>query len=285
MVDGDPFDNLVAAPGLVSVPKKGKLTPKAGKPAVAGWWKRPQVLAIASVALLALVVLFAVGVFRVKTAEGSILVVEVNEPNPDVFVDGEKVTVTWGKDGKTAEISVKQGTRKVEVKKEGFSVFGEEVDLQDGKRSVLTARLVSQASPVQPPRPGDKPAPLMGNNTAAQVRQAQEGWAKYLGREVEEDDEVVPGVKMKFVLIPPGTFWMGSPDRETGHRPDEVQHEVTITHPFYLGKYEVTQEQYEALMGKENNNSQWKGADLPVEGVSWVGADASAKEWTRTAGR
>ena len=60
--------------------------------------------------LLALVILWAV--FRVKTADGSILVIEVNEPNADVFVDGEKVAVTWDKGSKRAEIGVKPGTKK-----------------------------------------------------------------------------------------------------------------------------------------------------------------------------
>lgn len=43
-----------------------------------------------------------------------------------------------------------------------------------------------------------------------------------------------------FVLIPPGTFLMGSPPDEPGRKPDELQHEVTISRPFYLGRCEVT---------------------------------------------
>ena len=58
--------------------------------------------------------------------------------------------------------------------------------------------------------------------------------------------------------------------------PDEVdefireygkQHEVTITKPFYMGKFEVTQEQWESVMG--NNPSETKGVKLPVTDVSW----------------
>jgi eukaryotic-like serine/threonine-protein kinase len=98
------------------------------------------------VLLLALLGLWASGVFRLKTAE-VILVVEVNEPEPDVYVDGDKVTVTWGKDGKRAEVRLKPGTRKVELKKDDFTTISEEVELQDGKRRVLTARLVSRVSP------------------------------------------------------------------------------------------------------------------------------------------
>ena len=52
--------------------------------------------------------------------------------------------------------------------------------------------------------------------SAADVRKAQEAWAKYLGRKVEEEDEIAPGVKMKFVLVPPGKFLMGSPEGESG---------------------------------------------------------------------
>ena len=67
------------------------------------------------------------------------------------------------------------------------------------------------------------------------------------------------GVTMKMVLIRPGKFMMGSPDSEQGRGEDEgPQHEVTISKPFYMGVTEVTQAQYEAVMGK--NPSHFKGA-------------------------
>ena len=74
-------------------------------------------------------------------------------------------------------------------------------------------------------------------------------------------------IEKEMVLIPAGKFKMGSPESEKGRSKDETQHEVTLTKPFYMGKYEVTQEQYEAVMG--NNPSDTKGAKLPVTGVSW----------------
>jgi hypothetical protein len=85
-------------------------------------------------------VLWAAGVFRVRTADGT-LVVEVNEPNPDVYVDGEKVTVAWQNGGVRAEVAVKPGTRKVELKKDGFRAYGGEVTLEDHGRTRLLARL------------------------------------------------------------------------------------------------------------------------------------------------
>ncbi|RLS83954.1 MAG: formylglycine-generating enzyme family protein [Planctomycetota bacterium] len=70
------------------------------------------------------------------------------------------------------------------------------------------------------------------------------------------------------VLIPAGKFMMGSPKKENGRDDDEWQHEVTLTKPFYLSMYEVTQEQWESVMGK-NPSSRTKGAKLPVTDVSW----------------
>ena len=69
------------------------------------------------------------------------------------------------------------------------------------------------------------------------------------------------------VLIPAGTFMMGSPESEEGTYDDENLHQVTITKPFYFGKYPVTQAQWQAVMG--NNPSHFKGDNLPVVQVSW----------------
>ena len=77
------------------------------------------------------------------------------------------------------------------------------------------------------------------------------------------------GAEMEFVWIEPGTFWMGSPDSEPGRNDDEVPaHEVEISEGFWLGKYEVTQGEWAAVMG--SNPGRYKGdARLPVESVSW----------------
>ncbi len=77
-------------------------------------------------------------------------------------------------------------------------------------------------------------------------------------------------VSLDMIWIEPGTFLMGSPEDELGRWDDETQHEVTLTQGYWMGKFEVTQAQYEAIMGK--NPSYWKGADLPVECVSWFDA-------------
>lgn len=102
--------------------------------------------------------------------------------------------------------------------------------------------------------------------TEAKAKEVQNDIAKKLQKAVEEKINLDAGVNLRMVLIPAGKFMMGSPDSEPGHQPDETLHEVTITKPFYIGKYEVTQEQWQFLMG--DNPSQNKGAKLPVSNIS-----------------
>lgn len=75
--------------------------------------------------------------------------------------------------------------------------------------------------------------------------------------------------KFEFAAIPPGTFMMGSPEGEAERDSDEEPlHEVRIARGFEIGKYEVTQAQWEAVMG--SNPSKFAGcAQCPVDNVSW----------------
>ena len=72
-------------------------------------------------------------------------------------------------------------------------------------------------------------------------------------------------------LVLPGEFWMGSPKDELGRSDNEDLHHVTLTKPFYIGVFEVTQKQYELVMGA--NPSTFKDTDnapvRPVENVRW----------------
>ena len=72
-----------------------------------------------------------------------------------------------------------------------------------------------------------------------------------------------------FVWIDGGTFLMGSPETENWRIDDETQHEVTVS-GFWMSPYEVTQAEYERLMGV--NPSSFKGDHLPVESVTWLDA-------------
>ena len=90
----------------------------------------------------------------------------------------------------------------------------------------------------------------------------------------EQDVRLAPrltnSVGMEFVLIPAGAFTMGASDSYPDEQPIRT---VRISRPFYLGKYEVTQAQWEAVMGY--NPSAWRGQrNLPVEQVSWEDVQA-----------
>jgi len=74
---------------------------------------------------------------------------------------------------------------------------------------------------------------------------------------------------MEFVLIPAGTFIMGSPQNEPHRSKSETQHRVTINRPFYLQATEVTLKQWWAVMGKRFFGRRKGTDDMPVTRVSW----------------
>ena len=77
---------------------------------------------------------------------------------------------------------------------------------------------------------------------------------------------------LEMIWVEPGTFMMGSPASEPDRNSDETLHEVTLTKGYWLAKYELTQTQWEAVMG--SNPSKFKGDNLPVEQLSWEDAKA-----------
>ena len=108
-----------------------------------------------------------------------------------------------------------------------------------------------------PPPPPDEPGSGLGaagSGTRPSRREPGSSWT---------DPQ-----RMEFVWIPPGEFEMGSPEGEAGRGRDERQHEVRISQGFWLGKYEVKQREWEAVMGA--NPSHFKSCmRCPVESVSW----------------
>ena len=148
---------------------------------------------------------------------------------------------------------------------------------------------------------GDAPSPAIAPFNAEEARQHQEAWAKYHGVPVEYTNSI----GMKFVLIPPGEFIMGCAEAENDEalkefamifkdhvdrnavkvweesvRSEGSQHKVILTQPIYLGRYEVTQAQYEKVMGMNPSHFTASGAgkdavagmdtsNFPVEMVDW----------------
>ncbi len=164
---------------------------------------------------------------------------------------------------------------------------GEKVE-PPGERPTVDSRSSAAPPPAAPASPWTlppgAPPPAIAPFDAPQARKHQETWAKHMHMPVEQDMDLGSGVKLTIVLIPPGEFLMGSPEAERQMAleaataandswaieriPMETpQHRVRITRPFYLGKYEVTQAQWLAVMG--NNPSQYQAPSNPVEQVSW----------------
>ena len=93
-----------------------------------------------------------------------------------------------------------------------------------------------------------------------------------------------PGIEHDMVLIPAGTFNMGNVTGYSGGHSTELPvHEVTLTRPLLVSRTEVTQKQFEAVLGY--NPSQYKhGPDLPVETMSWFEAIEFCNELSRLEG-
>ncbi|GIT28582.1 MAG: hypothetical protein Ct9H300mP1_06280 [Planctomycetaceae bacterium] len=148
---------------------------------------------------------------------------------------------------------------------------------------LLVVGLVGCGSETEPPSPFSEPEakpptaavpPTPPESTQAKAENAEAGAPKTKpGSEpnVPAGMEVTNSIGMKLRLIPAGKFMMGSPETESDREDDETQHRVTITKPFYLGVTEVTQEQYQKVMGT-NPSRKSRGPQNPVENVSWADA-------------
>jgi formylglycine-generating enzyme required for sulfatase activity len=142
--------------------------------------------------------------------------------------------------------------------------------------------------PKQPPqRPLGDPVPVIGPDAvflggcevanaylpplqglaqgSAAARDTQHDYAVKNGLPIEIENMI----GMRFRLIPPGSFIMGSPESQLGRSTDEPEHVKVIERPFYMGKYEVTQGQYLAIMGENPSAFKKVGPNAPVEEVTW----------------
>jgi formylglycine-generating enzyme required for sulfatase activity len=247
--------------------------------------KRPLMVAAACV-LVGLIGLWSAGVLKVKTKDGTI-VLENLPADAEVLIDGAAVTLTT-RDGRTAEIRVAAAkNHQLQVKTNGFKVFGKEVEVEAGGRTApITVRLEPLPAKDLPQAERPRPRPVRWPFDEQQAKALQKAWADYLGVPVETSIDLGGGEKLEMVLVPPGTFFMGAPQAELDDvakrrnaKPQgfahELGHEVTLTKPFYLGKCEVTQAQYERVMGRNPSRftkDKGGGPDHPVENLSWFDA-------------
>ena len=127
------------------------------------------------------------------------------------------------------------------------------VGLSEGRTGFVFGDLLTEDNPVPPP-------PSLSAGTVF----------RDCGDTVIASGEALPsGVFCgpEMVVVPPGSFMMGSNDGDSDEKP---RHRVSIDYSLAVGKYEVTQSEWQSVMG--SNPSRFKGSNRPVEGVSWEDA-------------
>jgi formylglycine-generating enzyme required for sulfatase activity len=123
----------------------------------------------------------------------------------------------------------------------------------------------------------------MKNRTVAMA-----GWCVSIGvfavsTFADQPQIITNSIEMKLARIPAGTFAMGSPRSETDRDDKEEQHDVTITKPFHIGVYEVTQAEYVEVMrdvAEFKNRSAFDDPNNPVENVEWKLAQVFCQQLT-----
>ncbi|MCM1984266.1 bifunctional serine/threonine-protein kinase/formylglycine-generating enzyme family protein [Lyngbya confervoides] len=146
--------------------------------------------------------------------------------------------------------------RELEAERQRVQVLQQELENQKKQQTNAPVALSLQSFSFETVR-SEKKFLVFGESVSKRVTRSAEFFREDLGN----------GVTLDLVMIPGGTFVMGSPESEAGRTSAEgPQREVTVP-AFAMGKYPVTQAQYEALMG--NNPSNFKGANRPVERVNW----------------
>lgn len=160
----------------------------------------------------------------------------------EVYVDGKKL-------GQSPRVfnGLLVGNHQVEVRKDGYTTDKKSVTISEGQTMSISGTLYS--------------------NTAS----SSNGYASNSSLSSGSNEISIPvknGITIDMVKVEAGTFMMGAtPEMKNSWTEERPIHQVTLTNDYYIGKYEVTQSLWCALM--DNNPSYFKGDNLPVEQVSW----------------
>jgi formylglycine-generating enzyme required for sulfatase activity/tRNA A-37 threonylcarbamoyl transferase component Bud32 len=157
--------------------------------------------------------------------------------------------------------------------------------------NIPTSELIPETPPknISTPQPTPSPTPSprlkfpIETFTTVTVNSRGEIISRPQGQAELMTENIGNGVSLEMVKIPGGRFLMGSPETEAGRQSREgPQHYVDVSE-FFMGKYAVTQGQWEAVMG--NNPSRFKGASRPVEKVSWYDATKFCQKLSQITGK
>ena len=160
----------------------------------------------------------------------------------DVYVDGVKV-------GQSPRVfnGVLVGNHNVEISKSGYVSSRQTVTISEGQTAGISGSLTSSTSSSSANTLSSSGSSLSGNALTIPVKN---------------------GINIEMVKVEAGSFDMGAtPEMENPWEDEKPVHRVTLTNNYYVGKYEITQALWQAVLG--NNPSRFKGDDLPVEKVSW----------------
>ena len=163
----------------------------------------------------------------------------------DVYVDGKKL-------GQSPRVfnGLLVGNHQVEVRKDGYATDRKTISISEGQTASITGTLASNA--------------VASSNTS--------GYSSSSSSMASGSNAIsIPvknGISIDMVKVEAGTFMMGATSEMKDPYDDEKPvHQVTLTNDYYMGKYEVTQALWQAVMGK--NPSYFKGDNLPVNYVRW----------------
>ena len=171
----------------------------------------------------------------------------------DVYIDGKKV-------GQSPRVfnGILVGNHKVEIKKDGYGTDSKTVSILDGQTASLSGVLTTNASSSV-----SSGTSLTGNTITIPVKK---------------------GISIDMVRVEAGTFTMGATAEMKEPLEDEKPtHRVTLTNDYYIGKYEVTQALWQAVM--DHNPSYFKGDNLPIENVSWDDCQEFISKLNRITGK
>ena len=165
----------------------------------------------------------------------------------DVYVDGKKL-------GQSPRVfnGLLVGNHLVEVRKDGYATDRKTVTISEGQTASITGTLASNA------------VASSSSNTSGY----SSGSSSMASGSNTISIPVKNGISIDMVKVEAGTFMMGATSEMKDPYSDKKPvHQVTLTNDYYMGKYEVTQALWQAVMG--SNPSNFKGDNLPVETVNW----------------
>ena len=176
----------------------------------------------------------------------------------DVYVDGVKV-------GQSPRVfnGVLVGNHNVEISKSGYATSRQTVTISEGQTAGISGSLTSSTSSSSANTLSSSGSSLSGNALTIPVKN---------------------GINIEMVKVEAGSFDMGAtPEMENPWEDEKPVHRVTLTNNYYVGKYEITQALWQAVMG--SNPSHFKGDALPVEQVSWKDCQKFITKLNRLTGK